>query len=149
MKGEVKENEKRENIFFYSGYNREITCLPFHVFLRLLCVAQGQQQKQANSQEMCIITQKIWEVSDTNSDVGFFSPQPTILQQQQGILQFSSILTQSTWRQLWIPEVKGSILQESVPSPSDANCKYTFLPVLLTYQLIQIGGSKDPFLVFD
>lgn len=39
MKGEVKENEKREDIFFYSGYNREITCLPFHVFLRLLCVA--------------------------------------------------------------------------------------------------------------
>lgn len=39
MKGEVKENEKRENIFFNSGYNREITCLPFHVFLRLLCVA--------------------------------------------------------------------------------------------------------------
>lgn len=148
MKGEVKENEKRENIFFNSGYNREITCLPFHVFLRLLCVAQGQQQKQANSQEMCIITQKIWEDSDTNSDVGFFPTthySPTAA--GYPTIQFNS---DTIYVEIaLIPEVKGSILQESVPSPSDANCKYTFLPVLLTYQLIQIGGSKDPFLVFD
>lgn len=45
----------------------------------------------------------------------FFPPHQMIPQHQLGVLQLSSILTPSTWRQHQIPQVKGSVLQDCPP----------------------------------
>lgn len=59
-----------------------------------------------------------------------------ILRHQPGILQFSSILTVSTWRQHQLLQVKGSV-------PQGYHALQTLSPVLLTDQL-QIGVYSNP-----
>lgn len=62
---------------------------------------------------------------------------------QLSILQFSSILTISTWRQHQIPQAEGSVLQDCTPYPIPQMLRLS--PGLLNDRL-QIRGSNNPLL---
>ena len=40
-----------------------------------------------------------------------------------GVLQFDSLLALSTWRERQIPQIKGSVIQDSSPSPAKGNLR--------------------------
>ena len=78
-----------------------------------------------------------------------FPPHQAILRRQLGILQFSSILTLSTWGQGQIPQVRALVLQDCSLTPSsDTNRKSMLSPGLLTHQL-WIGDYNNSLLGFD
>ena len=60
------------------------------------------------------------------------------------VLQFISILTLSTQRQYQIPQVKGSVLQDGPPPPSEASLK-SWLSLVLLINL-KMGSFSDALL---
>lgn len=53
----------------------------------------------------------------SNAQVWRFPTEQTVLKHQPRVLQFNSILTSPTWRQAWIPHIKGSVPQDCCPPP--------------------------------
>ena len=87
----------------------------------------------------------------------FFPPHQVIPQHQLGVLQLSSILTPSTWRQHQIPQVKSQSHAHTRTCTHTNTHTHTHTPdanrVKLSLALLtdwpQIRGSHDPLLGFD
>lgn len=82
---------------------------------------------------------------DTNSDVCIFPAPPSSAPTPAGVVQFNAILTPSTQRWHWIPQVRGSVPQDC-PSPRryQAGCHLGFWPTSYKPEV-----PKPPFLGFD
>lgn len=68
-----------------------------------------------------------------------------ILELQQGVREFNSIMMVSAWRQHQIPQGKGSVLQDCpLPPTPDPVKSPRLLPVLRTDQLLIEGSNNIP-----
>lgn len=86
----------------------------------------------------------IYNTSDTRC-VGFFPYQPIL--QHHDVLRFHSILTLT----LWVPQVKGSVPQDSDAPPF--RCHLQVVGPQVTHSFcanwLHIGGSHEPLLGFS
>ena len=88
------------SVFFFLGQEK-------NQLFPTVCLLYFYMEHFISGHQACGSLWEMWKFVSTSSKS---------LRQQLGVLQFSSILTLSTWRQLQIPPVKGSF--QDYPSPS-------------------------------